>query len=95
MPSGTPKINDLERELTLLKGLSHQHILTMDSLYVDLVEDSLWIRMELMERSLADVIALVEEGIDLNEKIIAQIARDVSTTSYHSKTLADALELGA
>ena len=41
MPSGTPKINDLQRELTLLKGLSHQHILTMDSLYVDLVEDSL------------------------------------------------------
>ncbi|EJF57489.1 kinase-like protein [Dichomitus squalens LYAD-421 SS1] len=77
MPSGSPKIDDLQRELTLMKGLSHPHILTMDALYVDLVEDSLWIRMELMERSIADVIALVEEGIDLSEKIMAQIARDV------------------
>ncbi|KAI1789681.1 kinase-like protein [Ganoderma leucocontextum] len=76
LPSGSPKITDLQRELTLLKGLSHRHILTMDSLYVDLVEDSLWIRMELMERSVADAIALVEEGIDLNEKIMAQVAHD-------------------
>ncbi|KAM5537386.1 hypothetical protein V8D89_008905 [Ganoderma adspersum] len=76
LPSGSPKIIDLERELTLLKGLSHRNVLTMDSLYVDLVEDSLWIRMELMERSVADAIALVEEGIDLNEKIMAQVARD-------------------
>lgn len=89
LPSGSPKITDLERELTLLKGLSHKHILTMDSLYVDLVEDSLWIRMELMERSVADAIALVEEGIDLNEKIMAQVARDVrSFLGYQRKMLA-------
>ncbi len=81
LPSGSPKITDLESELKLLKGLSHRHILTMDSLYVDLVEDSLWIRMELMERSVADAIALVEEGIDLNEKIMAQVAHDVSALS--------------
>nr|VWO96536.1 N/A [Ganoderma boninense] len=81
LPSGSPKIIDLERELTLLKDLSHANVLTMDSLYVDLVEDSLWIRMELMERSVADAIALVEEGIDLNEKIMSQIARDVGTFS--------------
>ncbi|KAI0632944.1 kinase-like protein [Trametes polyzona] len=77
LPSGSPKIDDLRRELTLLKGVSHQHILTMDALYVDLVEDSLWIRMDLMERSLADIIAYAEEGVFIPEKSIAQIAGDV------------------
>lgn len=82
MPSGTPKIDDLRKELTIMKGLSHPHILTMDSLYVDLQEDSLWIRMELMERSLADVIALVEDGILLDEKVMAQMAGDVSNVNF-------------
>ena len=44
---------------------------------MDLQEDSLWIRMELMTRSVADVIALVEEGVMLGESIIAQVASDV------------------
>ncbi|KAH9852916.1 kinase-like protein [Lenzites betulinus] len=77
LPSGSPKIDDLRRELTLLKGVSHPHILTMDSLFVDLVEDSLWIRMDLMERSLADVTAYAEEGVFIHEKSIARIAGDV------------------
>jgi len=50
----------------------------MDGLYVDLAEDSLWIKMELMERSLADIVALVEEGISIQEKLIARFASDVS-----------------
>ncbi|KAI0830228.1 kinase-like protein [Trametes gibbosa] len=77
LPSGSPKIDDLRRELSLLKGASHAHILTMDALYVDLVEDSLWIRMDLMERSLADVTAYAEEGVFIDEKSIARIAADV------------------
>lgn len=78
MPSGTPKIDDLRRELALMEGISHPHILTMGALYVDLVEDSLWVRMELMERSVADIIALAEEGVQLDEQLMAQIAKDVS-----------------
>ncbi|KAI0742829.1 kinase-like protein [Daedaleopsis nitida] len=77
LPSGSPKIDDLRRELVLMKGVVHPHILTMDSLYVDLIEDSLWIRMELMERSVADIIALIEEGVDVSETIISRIAGDV------------------
>lgn len=84
MPSGSPKIDDLQRELTIMKGLSHPHILTMDSLYVDLQDDSLWIRMELMERSVADVIALVEEGIILDERVMSQMAGDVSIVNLSS-----------
>lgn len=77
VPSGSPKLDDLKHELGLLKGLRHTSILSMDALYVDLVEDSLWIRMELMERSLADVIALESEGLVLQERTMARIASDV------------------
>ncbi|KAL6308926.1 kinase-like domain-containing protein [Sparassis latifolia] len=77
LPSGVPKLEDLQRELTLMKGVRHPHILSMDAGYVDVVEDSLWLRMDLMERSLADVVVLVAEGIVVQEKPIAQFASDV------------------
>ncbi|KAJ7584984.1 STE/STE20/PAKA protein kinase [Mycena floridula] len=77
VPSGSPKINDVRHELTLLKGLMHVNLLNMDALYVDLSDDSLWIRMELMERSLADVISLIEEGLILQDRTIARFANDV------------------
>ncbi|KAF8889070.1 hypothetical protein BD779DRAFT_1672030 [Infundibulicybe gibba] len=76
-PTGSPKLVDLQRELVLLRGLWHAHVLGMDALYVDLAEDALWIRMELMERSLADVVALKAEGLVLHERVIARFASDV------------------
>ncbi|KAL4253799.1 protein kinase superfamily protein [Abortiporus biennis] len=86
LPSGSSKLVDLERELKILKNTSHQHILTMDAMYVDLVDDALWIKMELMDRSLADVVALIAEGIVLNEKAMARIAHDVlSALDYLQK----------
>lgn len=79
VPSGSPKLVDLQRELTLMRGLRHENVLTMDELYVDIVEDSLWIRMELMERSLADVVGLVGEGLMVQERMIARFASDVGS----------------
>ena len=55
----------------------HENVLSMDALYVDLIEDSLWIEMELMERSLADVLALGEYGLRLDEGAIARFSSDV------------------
>jgi hypothetical protein len=46
---------DVRRELEGLRGLWCEHVLGMDALYVDLVEDALWIRMKLMEHNLADM----------------------------------------
>ena len=83
IPSGSSKLVDLERELKLLKGLSHPHILNMSSLYVDTADDALWIRMELMDRSLADVIGLIGEGLVLQEKHMAQVASDVCFQSFN------------
>ncbi|KAF8905608.1 kinase-like domain-containing protein [Mucidula mucida] len=76
LPSGSEKLLDLERELKLLKGLMHTNVLGLDALYVDLQDDSLWIRMELMERSLADVIGLTAEGLMLQERMMARFASD-------------------
>ncbi|KAJ7042838.1 kinase-like protein [Mycena alexandri] len=78
VPGENTKVADLRRECGLLKGLWCEQVLGLDALYVDLVEDSLWIRMELMERSLADVVGLVEEGLRLQEpRIIARFASDM------------------
>ncbi|KAF9480273.1 hypothetical protein BDN70DRAFT_857053 [Pholiota conissans] len=77
VPSGSPKLVDLQRELSLMRGLGHDNILGMDGVYVDLQEDSLWVRMELMERSLADIIGLVGDGLQLQERTIARFASDV------------------
>ncbi|KAJ6619042.1 kinase-like domain-containing protein, partial [Mycena sp. CBHHK59/15] len=78
LPDGSPKLVDVQRELVLLRGLRCEHVLGMDALYVDLVEDALWIRMELMERSLADVVGLVDEGLRLQKpRVIARFARDM------------------
>jgi len=48
-----------------------------DAVNVDLVEDFLWVRMELMERSLADIISLVGEGLMLQDGMIARFASNV------------------
>jgi len=71
------KIKDLGKELALLADVRHENVLEMANAYVDIAEDSLWIRMELMERSLADVIGLVCEGLSLQERMIARFASDV------------------
>lgn len=82
VPSGSPKLVDLQKELTLMKGLSHENVLGMDGVYVDLVEDSLWVRMELMERSLADLVGLVGDGLMLQDRMLARFASDVRHFSF-------------
>ncbi|TFY79646.1 hypothetical protein EWM64_g4366 [Hericium alpestre] len=88
LPTGSPKLVELRRELELMCGLRHANMLMMETLYVDLVEDSLWIRMELMERSLADMLG-VGEGEDevvIGEKVVARFVWDVLLAlSYLSK----------
>ncbi|TFK48253.1 kinase-like protein [Heliocybe sulcata] len=90
VPSGTPKLTDLQRELALMKGVRHENVLHLDTLYVDLGEDSLWIRMELMDRSLADVIAMSEDGVTIPEKAMARFANDVllGLQYLHSQNIA-------
>jgi len=60
---GTEKLADLRRELELARALRHANVLRMERLYVDVIEEGLWIGMELMDRSLADVLAVVGEEV--------------------------------
>lgn len=77
LPGGSPKLEDLRREMMLMSRVRHENVLSMDALYVDLVDDALWIEMELMERSLADVLALGDAGLRLDESTIARFSCDV------------------
>ena len=98
LPSGSSKLDDLRREVEVMKRVFEDdratgssfssasgypagaaHVLIMEAMYVDLQEDALWIRMELMERSLADMVALVEGGHleRIDEKVVARFASDV------------------
>jgi p21-activated kinase 1 len=60
----TTGLTDMRRELELARALRHANVLRMERLYVDVVEESLWIGMELMDRSLADVLAVVGEEVE-------------------------------
>lgn len=84
------KLVSVLHELCLLKNLDHEHLLLLDAVYVcsnstrvedsesaNAVDTSLWIRMELMERSLADVIGLVADGLALQERLVGRFAGDV------------------
>lgn len=78
----SPKMAMLKHELVYIGRMRHEHVLGMDALYF--VEDSLWIKMELMVRSLADLVGLCGEssGVDegdefgLNEGEVARFAAD-------------------
>ncbi|KAH8822116.1 kinase-like domain-containing protein [Flagelloscypha sp. PMI_526] len=74
------KLKALSHELTLLRDLSHANILLIDSLYLvppTGLASQLWIRMELMDRSLADVIGLIPFGLMVLERMIARLAGDL------------------
>jgi hypothetical protein len=83
---GTAKLVDLRHELELTRALHHANVHRMERLYVDVAEESLWIGMELLDRSLADVLAAVggepEESagapIEISEKMVARFIWDVS-----------------
>lgn len=77
VPSGSPKLLDLGRELQIMKDVRHPQILSMDALYIDFMDDSLWISMELMDRSLADVLNLLDEGVQVTEVHIGRFVKDV------------------
>ncbi|KAJ7145875.1 kinase-like domain-containing protein [Mycena epipterygia] len=75
LPGGSAKLADVQRECRLLSGLRCEQVLGMDAL---------WIRMELMERSLADVVGLVDEGLRLQEpRMMAQFASDMLQALDH------------
>ncbi|KAJ7241266.1 hypothetical protein C8J57DRAFT_1561458, partial [Mycena rebaudengoi] len=85
------KLVDVRRELKVLRGLCasiYWAWMRRMWLYVDLVEDALWIWIE---RSLADMVGLMEEGLGLQEpRIIALLMSDVSFFFFRARFPAEA-----
>jgi len=83
MPAGSSKLGEVVRELRVLSNLQCENLLRMDALYVDSVEDALWIRMELMTRTLSSVIELNGVGLVLSDRMIAGCAKDILNALEH------------
>ncbi|KAJ7697231.1 kinase-like domain-containing protein, partial [Mycena rosella] len=79
MPTGSSKLVEVLRELRIMRHIQCENILGMDALYVDPVEDTLWIRMELMTRTLSSVIELNAAGLVLSDRMIAGCTKDILT----------------
>ncbi|KAJ7249864.1 kinase-like domain-containing protein, partial [Mycena rebaudengoi] len=77
MPTGSSKLAELLRELCFMRDLSSDHLVGMDALYLDPIDDALWIRMELMTRSLSSVVQLNSEGLVLADRQISACTRDI------------------
>ncbi|KAF7378266.1 Kinase-like protein [Mycena sanguinolenta] len=77
LPSGNTKLKEVLDELSIMHDLQCEHILSMDAIYVDPIEDALWVRMEFMTRSLSSIIDLRRLGLSLSDKIIAGCTKDV------------------
>ncbi|KAH7100503.1 hypothetical protein BKA62DRAFT_830955 [Auriculariales sp. MPI-PUGE-AT-0066] len=93
----SPKMAMLRHELLYIGPLRNPHILAMDALYF--VEEApaaaLWIKMELMVRSLADLVGLAGELADaegdmqfvIREQEVARFAADTLEALKHIESL--------
>ncbi|KAJ6480431.1 kinase-like domain-containing protein [Mycena sanguinolenta] len=83
MPTGSSKMEEVARERRILADIQCENLLQMDALYVDLAEDALWIRMELMTRTLSSIIELNRAGLMLSDRMIAGCAKDILNALEH------------
>ena len=75
-----PKMEILKREMTIFSRVRHENVLSYGELWLTKGSDTeLWIRMDLMERSLADLLGLIPEGLVLEERHVARFAKDVAS----------------
>ncbi|KAK7032668.1 kinase-like domain-containing protein [Favolaschia claudopus] len=90
VPEGNATLRKVLLERRILAEVQCQNILQMDSLYVDPTEDALWIRMELMDRTLSSVVDLASVGLVLSDNIIAGCVKDILTAlaTLYAKNIA-------
>ncbi|KAF8315806.1 kinase-like protein [Clavulina sp. PMI_390] len=81
----SPKVLSLAQEMSIMADVRHENILNTAGLFVS--DDTLWVEMELMERSLADILPLIEEGLSPSEPEVARFAADVLTGIAYLETL--------
>jgi hypothetical protein len=73
------KIDALMREMALFSRIRHENILMYGGMWLaGDVQVDLWIHMDLMERSLADLLGLLPNGLIMEERHVARFAMDVA-----------------
>ncbi|VDC02247.1 unnamed protein product [Peniophora sp. CBMAI 1063] len=82
------KLASLKRELELVRGVRHPNVLGFDGVFVDTDAESLWLAMELMERSLADVLSLSSPDMGLDP---AERSKVVLSERLRARCVWDAL----
>lgn len=84
-----PKMETLKREMGLFSRIRHDNILSYGEMRLwNNLHTELWVRMELMERSLADLLGLISEGLVLEERHVARFAKDAASgLAYLEKLL--------
>ncbi|CAG8658526.1 4207_t:CDS:10, partial [Funneliformis mosseae] len=82
--TSTNKLEIIKNELSMMKKSKHPNIVECIGCYY--TNDSIWVVMEYMEVSLADLISLYEDGHRMSEFHIARVAREVlkALTRLHS-----------
>ncbi|PKC06968.1 hypothetical protein RhiirA5_418855 [Rhizophagus irregularis] len=80
----TNKLEILKNELSMMKKSKHSNIVEYIGCYYK--SDSIWVVMECMEVSLADIISMHSDGPRINEFQIARVAREIlkALTYLHS-----------
>ncbi len=76
------RLENLSHELSLWRACAHDRILTVYDCFFEPTV-GVWITQELMDRSLADVIAVRSEGIIMSEPQMARILHDALTALEH------------
>ncbi|CAG8523924.1 10445_t:CDS:10 [Diversispora eburnea] len=74
IPFTSEKLKIIRNELNLMKMSQHPNIVKYIGCYH--TSDSIWVVMEYMEVSLADLIAMYEDELQINELQIALVARE-------------------
>jgi hypothetical protein len=100
MEDNRSRIETLNREMTLFERVKHENILSYSGMWLSpdgpddqesddgsLHRPELWLQMELMERSLADLLGLFDEGLVIEERHVARFARDVASALAHLEKL--------
>lgn len=82
------RLENLPHELTLWRSCAHTHILSVYECFYE-PDVGVWITQELMDRSLADIIASRTNGVELEERQMSRIMTDtlMGLEFLHSKRI--------
>ena len=82
------RLEHMPHEITLWRSCAHAHILPVYECFYE-PDVGIWITQELMDRSLADILAVRPSGVEMSERHISRVITDVLSglEFLHSKRI--------